>query len=229
MHDRHLDDLIIDNSKAGKKKGKSLLTILALLVVMLVVAIVLTGKLLDDPQNGATPIEEINPEMIAPELKLQDPTQKKEEPKPPKKDEEPTLSLVNILEGEPLQEVLPKSTQTPVSNEIHVEKKPKKILRVPITDEYEQTASASRDAEQNVDTPTPKEKYYVQVGSFSKTPSTRFLSVIKNSGFNYTIGKPSRKGIKKLLIGPYPSRNVAKKSLSVIKDRINKSAFIIQR
>lgn len=84
---------------------------------------------------------------------------------------------------------------------------------------------------------TPKEKpkmvsdssYYIQVGSFSQDPSTRFLSVIKNSGFTYTITNTSTKGIKKLLIGPYTTKESADNALKEVRDRINKSAFVIKK
>jgi len=71
--------------------------------------------------------------------------------------------------------------------------------------------------------------YYIQVGSFSQNPSSRFLSVIKNSGFNYKITAPSSKGIKKLLIGPYDSRASADTALVRVRDRINKSAFVVKK
>ncbi len=69
--------------------------------------------------------------------------------------------------------------------------------------------------------------FYIQVGSFSKTPSSRFLGVIKNSGFNYKITTTGR--TKKLLIGPYKDRASANTALVRVKDRINKSAFVIKK
>jgi len=80
---------------------------------------------------------------------------------------------------------------------------------------------------------TPKStvsgKYYVQVGSFKENPSTRFLSVIKSSGFKYHVTKPDRTGYKKLLIGPYKTRAEVDKARDVIRDRIHKSAFVVQK
>jgi len=71
-------------------------------------------------------------------------------------------------------------------------------------------------------------KFYIQVGSFSKTPSNRFLFIIKKSGFHY-IMTPVSSGVKKLLIGPYSTRNAASNALVRVRDRINKSAFIVKR
>ena len=71
--------------------------------------------------------------------------------------------------------------------------------------------------------------YYIQVGSFTKTPSTQFLSVIKKSGFNYKITPKAANGTKKLLIGPYKNRASANSALSKVKDRINKNAFVVKK
>jgi DedD protein len=71
--------------------------------------------------------------------------------------------------------------------------------------------------------------YFIQVGSFRKTPSSRFLSIIENSGFNYNITPPSANGIKKLLIGPYENRKTVDTALVRVRDRINKQAFVITK
>ncbi len=77
--------------------------------------------------------------------------------------------------------------------------------------------------------PAAKGSYYIQVGSFSQTPSTRFLNTIKKHGFSYKITPPTANGTKKLLIGPYPSRTAADHALVRVKDRINKGAFIVKK
>ena len=71
--------------------------------------------------------------------------------------------------------------------------------------------------------------YFIQVGSFTQTPSNRFLSVIKNSGFKYKITSPTETGMKKLLIGPYGTKSGADTALVRVKDRINKSAFVVKK
>jgi DedD protein len=79
---------------------------------------------------------------------------------------------------------------------------------------------------------TPKAthgSYYIQVGSFRQTPSQQFLNIIQKSGFHYHITPPQRNGIKKLLIGPYATKEESQRALPRVKDRINKRAFIIKR
>ena len=84
-----------------------------------------------------------------------------------------------------------------------------------------------------VNVPAPKpatsQTYYIQVGSFKQTPSSRFLSIIKNSGFNYKITSPTSSGTKKLLIGPYKDRKSVDTALVRVRDRINKSAFVVKK
>jgi len=79
-------------------------------------------------------------------------------------------------------------------------------------------------------TVTPKAtsgvKYYVQVGSFAKAPSVRLLSVLKNSGFTYSVSAPEANGNKRVLIGPYRSRAEVDKALKDVRNRITKGAFV---
>ena len=73
-------------------------------------------------------------------------------------------------------------------------------------------------------------RYYVQVSSFkSANPSNRLLSVIKSSGFTSHVSPPDRTGYKKLLIGPYKTRADVDKARDIVRDRILKSAFVVER
>lgn len=71
MNDHNLDDLIIDTptKKGGKVKG--FLTITALFIVVLIVAIILTRIILKDPNEDHTALLENDTEIISPELTLQ--------------------------------------------------------------------------------------------------------------------------------------------------------------
>lgn len=155
-------------------------------------------------------------------------------------------------------ETKPKETQVPVKPEApKVIEKPieSKTETVEITQEFTQTPEVKTPvpAVKEIEIPTPEVKhevpkkvapvtvkkespktiskthYFIQVGSFKQTPSTRFLSVIKNSGFNYSITKPTSNGVKKLLIGPYHSRASVDAALVQVRDRINKKAFVVKK
>ena len=251
MNDHNLDDLIIDNIKPKKNgKAKSLLTIVALLIVVLIVAIILTKIILKDPNEGKAVIEDNITEMISPELRLQNVAIKKEKEK-----EETKLSTIIEKElSEPVkapevkeivetaEEVKEKTIETPKPKAESVEIT-KEFVQSPTVPEAKPEVKESPKVEEVVvpetkPTPTKEKKpktvtsasgqtYYIQVGSFSKTPSSRFLGTIKNSGFNYKIDTSGK--TKKLLIGPYKDRASANTALVRVKDRINKSAFVVKK
>jgi len=71
--------------------------------------------------------------------------------------------------------------------------------------------------------------YFIQVGATSKSfPDRRFLQKIKDNGYDYIVHKISVKGrtIKKVLVGPYASRNQARNDLNGVQSSINPSAYI---
>ncbi len=71
--------------------------------------------------------------------------------------------------------------------------------------------------------------YFIQVGATSKSfPDRRFLQKIKNSGYDYIIHKVVVKGrnIKKVLVGPFSTREQARDNLSGVQTTINPSAYI---
>lgn len=274
MHDHNLDDLIIDHIEPKKSRLKNFLTIVALIIVMMIAAIILTKVLLKDPEQHKLRLEENNTVVISPELTLQSVTQPETtvKPEPEKEKEKPELS--EIIEEMP---EAPVEAET-VTTETTVEESEKTVEEVP-EPENEPTVTPEPETEITPETalpaetpevpapapitkpqppvqtnkpivkpkavpkrkPTkvqlekPKKKpvvrqiHYIQVGSFKKTPSKQFLGVITRSGFRYKITSPNVKGLKRLLIGPYNSYDAAKAALPRVKDRINKSAFIIKQ
>ena len=71
--------------------------------------------------------------------------------------------------------------------------------------------------------------YFIQIGAFTKKPSSKYLTNVKNAGFDYKLYSENIKGTNytKVLIGPYPSRATATKNMPNIKSKIGlKSAFI---
>jgi len=71
--------------------------------------------------------------------------------------------------------------------------------------------------------------YFIQVGATANVfPDRRYLKKIKNAGFDYVVHSMTINGkkIKKILIGPYTSKNEAKIKLPAVKAKINPSAYI---
>lgn len=240
MTDHNLDDLIIDNIEPKNRKTKSFLTIIALFIVVLIVAIILTRSLLKTQDNNRLILEEDTTELIAPELKLQEKPEKIEKiAKPSLEDiieKKPNVPEVKIEKPviipkpekiESIKKIEKKEPVIPAPEPIELPKVEKKIpapvkKEVPVIEKPVEKKPVTQK-------PVTKEQFYVQVGAFNKEPSKRLLSVIKNSGFNRPVIKTDAKGTKKVLIGPYETRAEVDVALKKVKDRINKRAFVIKK
>lgn len=248
MHDHNLDDLIIDESIEPKQSGiKNFLTLIGLVIVLLVLGMVLVKLYKTQSTPSPLVIKEDTVDYIAPELKkLQTPSKPTDEGK-----EESLLSITDVDMQESIDapmETSKDSYESPNSLPQTEEKEPTETSdianqRVEITQEFTQVppeVTQPKEPKEPIVTPKPytpppkaptvtSKRYYVQVGSFSSTPSSRFLSVIRNNGFRYTITKANAKGLKKLLIGPYATRAEVNRVLFRVRDRINKQSFVVKR
>ncbi len=251
MNDHNLDDLIIDTIEPKNNKAKSFLTIIALIIVTLIVGILFIKTMQNDPKNTNIGLEENPTDLISPELTLQSTPEVKapkdetklssmieEELKTPAKAEEVKKETVVIKEEAAVQKKaalsIPKTPEVPVKPETAPKKgaAEKVAVKPPETEKVIVPKSTYKEKQETVKTataPAVAEHYYIQVGSFSQTPSSCFLNTIKKHGFDYKITAPTANGTKKLLIGPYPSRTDADNALVRVKDRINKGAFIVKK
>lgn len=79
--------------------------------------------------------------------------------------------------------------------------------------------------------PSKVSGYYIQIGAFTKQPSSKLLNEIKTKGFNYVVHPMVIKGKKynKVLIGSYKSRKAAQAELNNVKQKLKKSgAYILK-
>lgn len=257
MQDHDLDDLIIDNINPKNSKTKSFLTIIALAIVVLIIAIILTKIILKDPNNNVI-LEENSIELLSPDLTLQNVTEeivkkplipiiptieKVEKADKVERTKPATINAVTepILVDTPKEPTTVEKIETvKITNDFNIDEETKRKAAeakklAQEEAEKEKVLAAQKEAEAkeaeakkavNQDIVNP---YFIQVGSFSQTPSQRFLAVIKSSGFQYQITDLSTSGTKKLLIGPYRTKTEADNALVRVKDRINKSAYIIRK
>lgn len=73
--------------------------------------------------------------------------------------------------------------------------------------------------------------YFVQIGAFTKTPTTSYINKIRDAGLKYKIYKVDVKGTmyNKVLIGPYSSRADATNNIENIKQKLNlSSAYVLK-
>jgi len=191
---------------------------------------------LQEPETVAKPKEEASlPNLI------------EETVTPPKEVKEP--ELVEEISRPVATETVPKVEETleteeaPVTTTKKVVSKPKEtkpVVKEPVKPKVttRPKTEVKKPVTKPVKKPTVKQStpqtsstgtYYVQVGSFKENPSPRFLSVIKSSGFKYHVSRPDRTGYKKLLIGPYKTRADVDKARDIVRDRINKTAFVVEK
>jgi len=247
MTDHDLGDLILgENQKRDTTKSKGILTIVALLIAILVIAIMMAQMVLDDNDENSSIISSQEEGIVSSELQLDESiggeTQSDEDELDDittrlldnnSTESNKTSSISNEVKPD-IQEVNEESVAPIIATPITTKDKPvvdvpkpKPVVKKP------KPKPAPKPKPKPKAEPKPKKSepqkshiskgsYYIQVGSFTKKPSSRFLSVIKNSGFSYKLHNSG-----KLLIGSYSSREMANRDLSRVKDRINKGAFII--
>jgi DedD protein len=110
-----------------------------------------------------------------------------------------------------------------------------------VATKQEQVVTENKVTQQKVEAtkkaPTPTTQstgkvqgFYVQVGAFTKQPAKSLLDQISSQGYSYAIHPVDVKGTtyNKVIIGPYPNRDTARKDLPLIKQKLQKpGAFIL--
>jgi len=126
------------------------------------------------------------------------------------------------------QETTPLVTPTPQTI------KPRVVQQQPRTQQIHQTPRVQQQRQQRPRQTTPKPvkrvsivgKYFIQVGSFSKKPSSKYLSAIKQKGYTPFIIKSGN--LYKVRVGPYNSFADAKAKLSAVNSALNTQGFVVK-
>ena len=224
MNDHNLDDLIIGEPGSGSSGSKTLLSIVALAIVILIVGLILWALLFGSSNQKApsatspsqnqtqtldpavTPLETGNNEILPlTPVSVKTPTSPVPQSKPKPK---------------PAPEPAPKPTPntTPATEPV---KKPTPAQSTPIT-QTTPSVPAGGQLIKNADKPI----YYIQVGAFKNAPSPRFMEKLKNTGFTF-ITKITR-GTRRVRVGPYDSYQEAKAALPVVKQKIGVDGLIVK-
>jgi len=182
------------------------------------------SKIIENALKAPVEVEEVAKETIEVSKKvIQVPTQAEVKKEVVKTE---TPEKIEIPEK---KEVIAKAE--PKKKEVEMKKEVPKVVKPVPAQIIEKAKEHPTGKPVNIPAPKPvtSQTYYIQVGSFKQTPSSRFLGVIKNSGFNYMITPATSSGTKKLLIGPYKDRKSVDMALVRVRDRINKSAFVVKK
>lgn len=249
-----LDDLIISDNLGSKKSNdsKNMLTMIGLVLAVLIGAILLTKTVLEEPQKPKIPLEEnlTNSALIQADMNESNETDINEsmmlesnnsipaneeintsvsEVSTPKTTVAPVVVAKKVVEKTVTKEVvkkpLPVKEKVDTKTEVKTEKKDINKTTTAKTEAKTETKTVAENTKKEQAT---NETYYAQVGSFSAKPNDGFISIIKSNGYNYKV-IAGQNGSSKILIGPYNGREKAAEALVRIKDRINKSAFLVKQ
>jgi DedD protein len=230
MNDHHLDDLIIGDPEPGSNRSKTLLTVIALAIVVMIIALILWALLSgssDQKNTASLQTQETKP--LAPDLIPLDSSNKeinvnKPTTKPVKPKQTQTAKPAKITQP---------TTQT-------VQKPVVKPAQKPVEISAPQTATPGKDLAASTDTNKKastkpaeviiknanKTIYYIQVGAFKRDPSPKFIKKLKENGFTF-ITKTS-KGIRRVRVGPYDGYQDAKAALPDIKAKLGVDGLIVK-
>lgn len=237
IEEKELGDIMLDNQAPrtqGAKKKKYI--VLGLILIVLFLLTVVTIKVLStDESTDNSFVEPIQEEISQEEVLNNDNI------------EEQYQKIIN----QKLQNIKDKNVK--LNDSINIEKTQadeiklvKKVNEVEVKKVKEIKKEILEIKEEKVFVPkvkkvlkkvvkkTPVSKpsgYFVQVGSFTKQPSSKYLNNITKQGYEYRLYEVLVKGktFTKVLVGPYNNRSDAKANLKSIQNKLKSSgAWIIK-
>ncbi len=226
MNDHHLDDLIIGDPEPGTGKSKTLLTVIALLVVVLIAGLILWALIFgssgtdstDTAANQSKQSKPLAPDLIPLDKTNKEITTNEQESKPSK-----TIVAQQTTPASKPKPITPKTTPKPTPQPapkpVQEASKPATPVQKPVA---KQDTTQNKQIIKNAD----KTIYYIQVGAFKRDPNPKFIQKLKENGFTF-ITKIS-KGIRRVRVGPYDSYQQAKEALPDIKAKLGIDGLIVK-
>jgi len=224
MNEHSLDDLIIGEPSPTTKKSKSLLSIIALIVIILLIGILLSKMILGTSADGIDLSEENQTTFVSPDLiPMNSPKGQKHsnDLTPIKNEKLPKKQPIKVTKKPVKPQKVIKKPIKPKAPKIKITPKPKAVKKPVVVKKPKQT-------------PKPKElfskgkpTYFVQVGAFNRDPNPKFLKKIENAGLNYVIHKNEK--TRRVRVGPYGSYTEAKAALSDVNSSIGIAGFVVKQ
>lgn len=254
MTDHNLDDLIIGEPDLHGGKSKSVLTTLALIAIVVIVGIVLyqiimggdeTAQITTENHTNLTSVvthpvqretmtrrREKIPEELQPIVREKLPVAAEQHVAPPRthptpEKESPTRQTLarksdsvtargpkphaKIPAATPRHTAIPRPvTHTPQKT------KPSELFKrkKPVKRETPPTTAGTKE-------------YFVQVGSFKRPPTKKFLDDMRAKGYRPILVKSA--GMIKVRVGPYSSYTEAKAKLPEIKEKLGIAGFVVRK
>ena len=224
-----LSDIVLEKSDEKTVKAKRVLIIISILIIVFLI-VLLSMKLLNRSDDEKTPNLVLPPAPTVAEKKV-DKNDELFKQVPIIKENVPKKDNINKI----VKNLKDKATEeNDKKNNIATTKKKNEVVNIPKKEEVKTVVKpivqhvVKKRKIKHVKAKSTKD-IYVQVGATSKlTPSKKFLKKINGEKFSYKLLPINIKGkkITKILVGPFKSRNLAKKNLAKIKKSLNKNAFI---
>ena len=237
--DNELQDIVLERESIGSERLKKvLLTVAALFLIFLIVIVIyklISGGSEESKSLTPNPVAQKEQESLKESI-----TELKEDIFKQEKIIDDTTETDLKFE-----EMVRKLKEQDITEESQKEKpapKPKEVIKEPSKKEIKITHSEQPVKPKPVEiiktkVEKPKEAYklstisgfFVQVGAtYGTYPDKAFLKKINKNGFDYIVHKTYVKGkaIKKVLVGPYDSKEKARQALLKIRNTIKPDAFI---
>ncbi|WP_456434068.1 SPOR domain-containing protein [Nitratifractor sp.] len=248
MHDHNLDDLIIGEPAPGGGKSKNFLTLLALALIVVLLAVIGAKLLLGGDEKAPEVAQTEIDSVVKPQHHRKAPQTEENLPpelQPIRDDKLPETVPVPKAQA-PQTRPAPQTRHTaptPPVRHPHPTPKPP-VHKAPAAPKHPAPARpAATVAKQPAKHPsalfhsrdkTPRQRrieaemkrYYIQVGSFKRPPTQKFLDKIKAQGYTPVIVNAGN--MIKVRVGPYPSYTDAKAHLPEIKQRLGIAGFVVR-
>jgi len=239
MNDHNLDDLIIGEPESHGGKSKSILTLIALLAIIVIVGTILYQLIMGGGEDelkessGTTELTSvINPAMQQNKTTRKTPAAEEsipEELKPIVEEKLPEPTTANPVTAKaPKAEPTPKAKASTTATESKPKPVSKKETPKPKTKSSQKKPSELFKKSEKAKAGTEgKKSYYVQVGSFKRPPTQKFLDEMKAKGYKPIIVKTG--DMIKVRVGPYDSYDAAKNKLPEVKEKLGISGFVVRK
>jgi len=242
MNDHNLDDLIIGEPEGKGGKSKSVLTLLALILIILIVGTVLVklitgGEEEVQSQESTELTSVVNPKMHSTQPKTKAPQEQiPEELKPIVEEKLPPLPKKKTAPAKPAASIKHEAAKKPAMKIEAASAKKKteapKKKTAPAAAKKQPAAStkqrsSGKPSELFKKTGDVKRTYYIQVGSFKRPPTQKFLDKIKANGYTPIIVKTGE--MIKVRVGPYSSYEAAKAKLPEVKTKLGIAGFVVRK
>lgn len=230
MNDHNLDDLIIGDPAPAGKRSKSLLVMIALIVIILLGGILLSKMILGTSDEKVTIIDQNQTDFVSPELIPLDNNKIKRsndlEPIGKEKLPDARKARKQTSKKQSQQQVLTRKTTQKKSAT-----KTKSQTTTPKKSTPKREINPKRTANKQPKTSTlfanGKPVYYIQIGAFNRPPNPKFLNKIEGAGLKYIIHKNEK--TRRVRVGPYASYAEAKAALSDVNSSIGIMGFVVKQ